>query len=257
MPKLDNRLQAVANFVPMNARVADIGADHGYLALDLLNSKQAEFVVVSDKNSEPLTSARRNLDLFSKNSNKINFRLGGGLTVLKPGEVDTICIAGMGGSLICEILCESPQILSTTSKLILQPMNGFKPLRTWLYKAGWHIVDEELVEVDKKIYVVILSEQGEKNLPNGLELQIGPVILKKYRGRKIFHEHLNEKILIMQKVVSDMSRSALARSSAKYSDLQNEIDELKKILKEDEKISTAENFSINDLPTMIPREVFY
>lgn len=255
--KLDNRLQALADFVPPGARVADIGSDHGYLAINLLKSQLVDFVIVTDKNPAPLDSARRNSELLDVDRSKIEFRLGDGLSILNPNEVDTICIAGMGGALIGEILSKSPEIVETTRRLILQPMNGMKPLRTWIYRAGWHISNEKLVEADRKIYTIIFAEPGESEIPTAIELQLGAVILQKYRRTKIFREYLHDRIRIMQRVVLDMSHSVFARNSHKYLELKENIEDLKTILHEDEENSPDEDFSLTDLPTMIPRDLHH
>ena len=75
-------------------------------------------------------------------TDKVTLRLGDGVQVLKPGEVDTVCLAGMGGVLMSEILEARPEVVEGLKYLILQPMNGAEELRRWLYRHGWHIVDE-------------------------------------------------------------------------------------------------------------------
>ena len=106
----DSRLQAIINFVPQNSRVADIGTDHGYLAIELAKKNISKFIVASDKNFGPIQAAKKNI--FDSGFEKIiEVRQGDGLKILRAGEVDTICIAGMGGSLICEILNAAPEIL--------------------------------------------------------------------------------------------------------------------------------------------------
>lgn len=239
--------------MPAGSRIADIGSDHGYLALNLLESRIANFAIITDKNPAPLDSARKNSKLANIEDKNLEFRLGDGLSILEPNEVDTICIAGMGGALIGEILSESPNIVETAKRLILQPMNGMKPLRTWLYRSKWHIADEKLVEVDHKIYTIILAEPGESELPTSLELQLGPVIMQRYRKRKIFREHIRDRIQIMQRVVLDMSRSILAKRSPKYLELKETIEEMKSLLHCDEEILLEEDLS--NLPTMIPRSL--
>ena len=92
MIKLSQRLQAIANFVPQGAKVADIGTDHGFLPCYLAQSGQAEQVIACDVNAQPLSLAQKNITDYNV-ADKVSTRLGNGLAVLKPGEVDTVTIA--------------------------------------------------------------------------------------------------------------------------------------------------------------------
>ena len=96
---IDNRIKAIENFVQAGSFVADIGADHGYLAIELIKSGRARKVIATEKNLGPFEALSKNISGFN-----IEARLGDGLQVLTAGEIDTICIAGMGGALITKIL---------------------------------------------------------------------------------------------------------------------------------------------------------
>ena len=63
--RLDDRLQAVADFVPSGCRVADIGTDHAYLAIELYKNDSSRFVIAADKNAGPVILRRRQ-KLFSE-----------------------------------------------------------------------------------------------------------------------------------------------------------------------------------------------
>lgn len=157
---LGDRLQAVADFVPQGSRVADIGTDHGYLAVELVKSGKAKFVVASDKNTGPYEAAVRTVRENGLADNVISVRLGDGLKRLKPGEVDTVCIAGMGGALMVEILEGSPDVVETLDTLILQPQSAAPELRRWIYRKHWHIEDESLALDDGRIYEIIMAKRG-------------------------------------------------------------------------------------------------
>ena len=94
---IDSRIAAMINFVPPKSRVADIGADHGYLSIELAETQRATRVIATDLNPAPLDTAKKNI--VAANLEKIiETRLGDGLQVLNAGEVDTICIGGIGGN---------------------------------------------------------------------------------------------------------------------------------------------------------------
>ena len=157
--RLDGRLAAVAALVPRGARAADVGTDHAYLAIALLNEQDVETVIATDKNEGPCAAARRTISA-SGFANRVQVRLGDGLAPLSPGEVDTVCIAGMGGGLIASILAEGAEVLTEVSRLVLQPMNDAAALRQWLYDNGWHIVEESLATADGRLYEIIAAEPG-------------------------------------------------------------------------------------------------
>ena len=142
---LDSRMAAVMNFVRTGSRVADIGADHGYLSIELIKSGRASSVIATEKNFGPCEATRKNISA-AQLENFIEVRLGDGLKILSAGEVDTICIAGMGGALIAKILSDAPEVVNSARRIILQPMNAAKKIRDWLAENDWVIVDEDLAE---------------------------------------------------------------------------------------------------------------
>ena len=131
MQVIDSRMAAVKNFVRAGSRVVDVGADHGYLSIELARSGRAAHVIATEKNFGPCEAARKNISA-ARLDDVIDLRLGDGLKVLSAGEVDTICIAGMGGALIVKILDDAPEVVQSAAQLILQPMNAAKKIRAWL-----------------------------------------------------------------------------------------------------------------------------
>ena len=108
---LDKRLQAVADFVPKGCKVADIGTDHGYLAKYLYEQDNSRYVIAADLNAGPCEAARKTFAEFGL-EDKIPVRQGSGLEPLSAGEVDTVCIAGMGGKLIADILAGKKEVFA-------------------------------------------------------------------------------------------------------------------------------------------------
>ena len=212
---MDSRLKAIMDFVPSGSKVADIGTDHGYLAIELIKRNIAEFVVASDKNPKPLAAAQKNIK-DAGIANNVDLRLGDGLKSLNVGEVDVICIAGMGGALMCEILDASPEIVSKVEKIILQPMNVVDRVRQWTTDNNFYIEDEDLAEVDGIIYEIIcLSRNFGRSKPT-----------KKSKS-PLLQKYINAKIEKLQKVYNSMSKSERAKNSDKYIEIENQIKELR------------------------------
>ena len=200
-----------------NSRVADVGTDHGYLAIELVKNSVASHVVASDLNSAPLDAAKKNIAAAGL-SDFIETRLGDGLKVLREGEVDTICIAGIGGALIAEILNESPQVLKSTNQLILQPMNAIEKLQAWLINNNWYMADIELAEVGGIIYEIISAVKDSAKVAAVTKKEKSP-LLKKFTAQKISK---------FQRVLDEMSKSPAAVQSEKFRQIQAEIKALGK-----------------------------
>ena len=210
---IDSRIKAVENFVRAGSRVADIGADHGYLAIELVKSGRAVKVIATEKNIGPFEALSKNISGF----NQIEARLGDGLQILTAGEVDTICIAGMGGALIQKILDDSPEVVQSARQLILQPMNGVKKIRTWLAENNWAIADEDLAEAGGIIYEIICAE---KNFVQKVFKRDASPLKEKF---------LRQRIEKLQRVLDEMSKSPSASSGEKFLALQAEIDALSRL----------------------------
>ena len=221
---LDDRLQAVADFVPLSSTVADIGTDHGYLAIELFKINSTRRVIAADLNAGPCQAARRTISEAGF-SEVIEVRQGDGLAALTPGEVDTVCIAGMGGKLEADILEAQPDVTARLQCLVLQPQNGFEYLRGWLYDHNWHIEDEKLSKVDGRVYQIIKAIQGQKEPLTEAELILGPVLIKK--RPVLFAEHVQNNIEQLDKI-----RQGLQKGGSNTKDKLTEIEARIKLLEE-------------------------
>lgn len=183
-------------------RIADIGTDHAYIPIFLMENNLADFVIASDIKEGPISIAADNIKEHNL-QNKIETRLGEGLTVLKRGEVDTIIIAGMGGILISEILDNDIDI-AKESKLVLQPMNAQYELRKYLLSHGFKITDEDISVEGHKVYNIINVEVGNQNpFDNNIEYHI-PKYLKE---NKYFKNLYDKKYREFTKVIKGLENS--------------------------------------------------
>ena len=213
----DARITAIINFVREGSRVADVGADHGYLSIELAASGRAKFVTATEKNPQPLQAARKNISAAGLDD-VIDTRLGDGLKVLSAGEVDTICIAGMGGALITKILDESPEVVQSARQLILQPMNASEKVRLWLTQNRWTIDEEDLAQVAGVIYEIISAVKSSDVVAKKFKRESSP-LLKKFLSRRA------EKL---QRVLDAMSRSPEAQTSEKFFATRDELNALQR-----------------------------
>lgn len=161
--QLSERLQAVVNLITKGARVADIGCDHAYLSIYMVEEKLASKVIAMDVNKGPLKRAKENIKQYHF-ENQIETRLSDGLMALEPGEVDTLLIAGMGGALMQRILTGKREVLEQVEELVLQPQSEIRETRLFLEEIGFRIIKEDMV-IDAGKYYVILKAKREDNFP--------------------------------------------------------------------------------------------
>ena len=157
---ISKRLLCCALMVTPGSRVADIGTDHGYLGIYLLQSGAARHVIACDLRKDPLENARRNAKLFGVDG-EMELRLSDGLEKILPDEVDTVVMAGMGGDLIQRILSQCPWRKREGLQFILQPQSAGNVLRRWLCEDGFEIQREEPVQDGHFLYTVMDIRQGE------------------------------------------------------------------------------------------------
>ena len=153
--KLTDRLLKIANLVTKGKKIADIGTDHGYIPVYLLNKGYIDFAILADVNKGPLENAKSEV-IHNNLTDKVDLRLGSGIEVLNENEVDEVIIAGMGGILISELLEAKKSVAHNLDKLILQPMQAQDELRKYLLNNGYEILDEVLVKEDFRIYEIIV-----------------------------------------------------------------------------------------------------
>ena len=141
----------------------------------------------------------------------VSTRLGNGLAVIEPGEVDVVTIAGMGGSLMIEILDAAPLVVDKLNRIILQPNVGAEAVRIWAEKNRWHIVEEQLVRENDRFSVIIAMEPGRSlNSMTPVELFLGPELLKQQHpllGLYISEEYDKAQMVLAQLAKSDSEES--------------------------------------------------
>lgn len=151
---LDNRLFLCAENVRPGKIVADVGTDHAYLPIYLVENKTIPHAIATDLREGPLLNAEKNILKYNLET-KIETRLSDGLNEVNPEEVDDIVIAGMGGELIAKIVARASWLKDTSKHLVLQPMSAEQELREFLAREKFKIVSEKAVVSYGKVYTVM------------------------------------------------------------------------------------------------------
>ncbi|MBQ7465461.1 MAG: SAM-dependent methyltransferase [Oscillospiraceae bacterium] len=196
---LQPRLQMLADLVPPAAALADVGTDHGYLPVYLLQKGAICQAIASDIGAEPLDHARRTAEEYGVS---LELRLCDGLQGIAPEEVDTVVIAGVGGESIITILSAAPWT-KNGCRLILQPMTRQELLRRWLAENGYRFTAERLVEDKGTIYPILCVEGGAQPPLSEAETYSGLLLA----DDPLYGEYLTRQMARLKNAADGMRRS--------------------------------------------------
>lgn len=174
-PVLSSRLKIAASMVEKGSNAADIGCDHGKLAVWLAMNRGCPKVVAVDNRPLPLEKAKA-LVRQAGCGDVVSCRLGSGLEPFEENEVSNIVIAGMSGETMVDILLPHQWIKNNEINMVFVPVKRDNLLRRFLCENGFFIKHEEVVEDGKYVYAVINAGLGEENIPGDeLYYQLGEI----------------------------------------------------------------------------------
>ncbi len=223
--QLSERLKMNVSLVPKGARIADIGCDHGYASIWLVQEGAAEKVIASDVNRGPIERAVEHVRLAGLEQ-QIECRQGNGTEKLVPGEVDTLMIAGMGGPLIIHILSEGKAVLQQVNTLILQPQSDIGAVRYYLWEQGFSISQEKICLEDGKYYFALQAvrreaEDGEKP-EKEWQIRYGTYLAQ--RKDPVFQNFLNKEKNTFERILENPQFA-----TAKWEDREEIVRKIKEI----------------------------
>ena len=228
--QLSQRLSSVASMVTAGNCLADVGTDHGYVPIYLYERNIIPRAIAMDVNKGPLERAALHI-AESGMKEAIETRLSDGLTALKPGEADSVVIAGMGGPLIIRILSAHPEVTESLKELILQPQSEISEVRIWLYEQGYEIIEEHMVFEDGKYYPMFKAVKNlEAKKLTDLEYKYGklsvlgePEVLRAYLVREIANK---------QNILQKLSEETTEKSKGRAMEIKALLAELEEMLSE-------------------------
>ena len=218
---LPPRLRLCCGFICPGDRVADVGTDHGYLGIWLLQQGIASHVIASDIGQGPLSAAIANAKKYGY-TDKMTFCLSDGVQNI-PHDFDTLVCAGMGAETMISILSAAPWLQDSKYRLILQCQTKTQLLRRYLSENGWRITEESAVRDGKFIYTVMevvfdpghSITPGEAHITRQLLEDASPLL-------PAFYDRVRYGVRM---TVEGMRRSGSDQLSA-YESLLNELDKL-------------------------------
>lgn len=204
--RLSKRLGRVAANVQSGGVVADIGCDHGFTSIYLMQQGQARAAIAMDVNEGPLERAAAHVEQYGM-GDRIQVRLSDGMEKLVPGEADTILISGLGGALMARILEQGRNVVAEAKELVLSPQSEIFLVRRMIHKLGYAIAHEEMVEDQGKHYVIIRAVPGRESY--GEEEYLYGRRLMQERDQ-VFREYLLRELDRLGKVELHMSGNVLS-----------------------------------------------
>lgn len=216
---ISKRLRYIIDITDNFNVIADIGTDHGYVAVGLLQEKKAHKVISSDISSNSLQKA---IDYVKSNylEDKIDTRVGSGLSVLQADEADAVIIAGMGGVLISKILEDDydNKFSKKSPTLILQPVQQASNLRYYLYENNFDIIDEHYIDDMGKYYHIIIAKKYTQKSKNYMSLQKNKDVFLEYGILNISKKNQ----LIKNTLQSQIEKNKTLLKKLKYNNVSDE-----------------------------------
>lgn len=225
---LSNRLQTVADFVQPGARVADIGSDHAYLPVHLAKQGIISAAIAGEVVKGPYHNALTEIE-NERLTDIITARLADGLAAIQPDDnIDTVTIAGMGGTLITKILQDGKGYLAHNERLILQPNVGEDNVRRWLQDNQYQIVAERILAEDGHIYEIIVADPVAQPVAyTAVELKFGPFLLKE--KSPVLQQKWRQEQARLDQVIATMKQAKNAPKQ-KIAAFQQERDQIQEVI---------------------------
>lgn len=227
--ELSKRLKAVAELVTPGQKIADIGTDHAYIPIWLVEEKRAVSAIAMDINQGPLAKAKENIELHGLSSS-IETRLSDGMKKLRPNEADSVIIAGMGGGLVMKILEDVKEETLGIREWILQPQSELRKVREYLLASGYQVIAEDMVLDEGKFYPMMKVIRGEKESYREAELCYGKLLLR--QKHPVLELFLKKELTIKTGIYDSLSEDSKEGIRKRKEELKKEIGLIQEALKE-------------------------
>ena len=224
--KISDRLISVAQMVTPGRRVADIGTDHGYVPIYLMKHGLAEYVIAMDVREGPLAKARENIRL-SGCKDVIELRLSDGFEKLQSGEVQSVCISGMGGGLMKRLLLDGRPVTESVEEFVLSPHSEIALVRAYIHEMGHKIIGEKMLKDDGKYYTILKTARGSESAYSKQEYRYGRRLLE--RRDPVLMAYLEEQKRKQGLILENLNKNGSPASKERYAQVAREIAEIESL----------------------------
>src|SRR5690625_3887639 len=210
--RISLRLKEISKHIPKASFIADIGSDHANLPSYVYLNNEKAIEINGEVNKGPYNKAKEVVNSFQLN-NRIDVRLGDGLSKLETDEPDTLVIAGMGGKLIEHLLDKDLNKTLKINKLILQPNVDADLLRKWLIKYNYNLVSEKVIEENTHFYEILVAEKSNKltvyseSIDFEKQIYFGPLLIKERSVE--FIKKWEEEKKKLSRIIKEMKQAKL------------------------------------------------
>ena len=225
--ELSKRLQAVADLVSHGLVIADVGTDHGYIPIYLVQTGKSEKAFAMDVNEGPLLRAKAHIAEQGM-SEKIQVRLSDGVRALLPGECDGVVVAGMGGALAIKIMEEGENIFRDLKEFVLQPQSELTKVRQYLFENDYCVIAEDMVLEDGKFYPMMKVTNGKSPAYSLVELRYGKRLLE--QKHPVLLRYLEKEVQAKENILQNLKSESGEHIHKRMRELEEEILYAKKAL---------------------------
>jgi tRNA (adenine22-N1)-methyltransferase len=221
--KLSRRLETIASFVPEGSAVADIGTDHGYIPIHLVQEGKAKHAIAMDVRKGPLLRAQAHIHEAGLEAH-VEVRLSDGLLKLEQNEADCVVIAGMGGELIIHILEEGRGLWEGIPHWVLSPHSELDKVRRFLEEQEFFTWRETMIKEEGKFYTVMginrTNKAGEKD-EREISYRYGRSLIES--KDPVLKEYLKKEEEQLEQIMSGLSESQTEAAVRRMEELKLEL----------------------------------
>ncbi len=221
MVTLSKRLQSLVDMVTPGNRVVDVGCDHGFVSIGLVQQEISPRVLAMDVRTGPLSRAEEHIAEYGL-GDYIETRLSDGLNAYEVGEADTMICAGMGGKLMMRILQEGDAKVRAMRELILQPQSDLPAFRRFLAQEGYQILDENILwEEDKYYFLFRVSPTGGDREPlSETDAKYGKILLQKKDA--VLQSYLQDSLKTVEQIIESLQGNETDRATERLQEVRKE-----------------------------------
>ncbi len=235
MIRISKRLEALTRLCLTGGCGADVGCDHGYLSIRLIQEERFARMLAMDLREGPLAAAKEHIAEAGL-AERITCRISDGLRAMQAGEADAMICAGMGGLLMQKILVQDIDKVRQMRQLILQPQSDIRDFRQWLRENGFAIEAEDMICEDGKYYPMmrVVPEAGQKADTKDIPMELADAFGGELLAEKhpVLRDYLAQRERFVTEALEQLRRAQQQGSDARREQRTEELLQERQLIQE-------------------------